>query len=220
MNLRLILLFAVFCYAFNTQAQELWLGGEAGVKLTNRWEVEAEQNLRTRENVTEWRKSLSELGASYEVFQFLELKAKFRHSVLHRKVNEQRVSGDIKLKTDVLKSDWKLSYRFRYQYEWKVDHSNDLAGIRNELELKFGYEKELQPYFSFETFHFLEDADDMKYRLTVGAKMEWIDNFTVNLAYRYQRNIPQFTEFGDEPDQTGIVSIGIGYKFDARKKKK
>lgn len=197
------------------QAQELWLGAGVKTDVSERVSASAENQIRFREYVEEWRLNLTQFGGSYTILPWMEVAGKYRYSLVHRKDNEHRLMGDVKLKTDVGKSDWKIDYRLRYQFEWEADGEDHLYQLRNKIRFTKKFNKLLKTSYAGELFHaFSPDFLPNRYRLTATVETRLLKIFEFETFIRFQREIEEAeTTFGDEPDQATILGMNISYKI-------
>ena len=161
----------------------------------------------------EWRMLFTEAGAKYELTNFIDIGGSYRFTTVHRKNNEHRITGELKLKTDVFESDWKVNYRFKYQYEWKVGETKDLVAYRNRFGIQYKLEDGFQPYLTYEHFYIPEDSDEAKFRVKAGIETELNKLVKLNVCYLYQKSFFQAQEFGDEPKQSSAIKIALSYTF-------
>ncbi len=204
--------FLLFSF-FEAEAQQLWTSIEANYKATKKWKFSLEESYRTNDYLEEWRILFTEVGAKRELTDYLDVGASYRFTTVHRKNNEHRITGELKLKTDVFDSDWKVDYRFKYQYEWKVGETNELLAYRNRFGIQYKLEDEFQPYASYEHFYIPEDRDDIKYRIKFGIETELSKELKLDVCYLYQRSFFQAQEFGDEPKHSSAIKLALSYTF-------
>ncbi len=202
------------------QAQELWLGAGVKTDVSDRISLGVEDQVRFREYVEEWRMNLTQFGGEYSVLPWMKVGAKYRYSVVHRKDNEHRVMGDVKLKTDLGKSDWKVDYRLRYQFEWEADGEDHLYLLRNKVRFTKKFNKLLKTSYAGELFHaFSPEFLPNRYRLTAVVETRLLKIFDFETFVRYQREIEEAeSTFGDEPDEATILGINLIYKIPLSKK--
>jgi len=201
--------------ALSSQAQELWLETGADAQFHKRMKAVVEQQLRFRDHLEEWRVNMTQVRLDYEVNSWMNIAGNYRYSIVHRKDNEHRLMGDLKLKHDLGESDWRVAYRLRYQFEWEADGEDHLYSLRNKLKFSKKLNKMVKTSFAGELFHvFSPELIPNRYRFTMGVETPLLDIFDFETFVRYQSEIEEAeTIFGDEPDEATIIGISIHYKI-------
>lgn len=202
--------------ALSSFGQELWLGAGVKADLGERFSGSVENQVRFTDYVEEWRLDLTQFGAEYKVLPWVEIAGKYRHTVVHRKDNEHRVMGDVKLETDLGDSDWEVGYRFRCQTEWEVDREDYSSLVRNKISVSNKFNKLLKTSYSAELFHGLSpEFSTNRYRLTAAVETRLLKLFDLETFIRYQSEVEEAeVNFGNEPDKGTIIGLTLTYKFD------
>ncbi len=157
-----------------------------------------------------------QLGLSWSVTDWLTLGAAGR---LLREADEngelwsrKRAMVDTALGFAPLK-DWKLSYRLRWQGEWRqVDDKGTPRRfyLRNRLQVKYQGFDWIAPYVSAETYHRVDEGKKTtgveKTRYTLGGDIKLNKHQGLDLYGRRQ------VMFNDDPDSY-LIGLEYSYRF-------
>ncbi|TNE88533.1 MAG: DUF2490 domain-containing protein [Deltaproteobacteria bacterium] len=186
---------------------EVWTAAEVEVEASKAVSLEVAQHLRMGMTPLDSAEALTDLGASFEVFEHLELGAAYRLGFVDlgdKPETRHRLAFDatVPLKVEGLK----LSLRERYQLRVGTDHNSERHVFRTRLAAKLKSEAlPVQPFVSTEPFVEL-GLGLTKWRNSAGVDVP-IGEHKLSLFYRMDLAMPA-TE-----DPTVHIA-GLAFKFD------
>ncbi len=209
--------------------------------LEDKLELKLGQDLRFNENSTALGLLFTEVGASYEVIENLELGGAYRYIYERDEksgANQWRMQADIGYSNKL--NRFKLSYRLRYQLRNYFKNSagkGDYATSKFRLACKVDYNIKnwkLDPYVKAELFHTSTTEDAIQYldevetgtielsglekvRITLGTSFKPFKKAKIGLYYRVERGFNTFpTYLGTStfnPETIYIFGVNLSYKL-------
>lgn len=193
---------------------QLWSSASLENDLGDRLELELEQHLRFDDNSSRFGSLLTDVGLTYELFEWLRFGGGYRFGY------QRDGSGDLVVRHRLhaqgqLRAEpadkLRLSLRSRWQETLRGAAAGD--GVRhkwrNRFEAEYRATKRLTPGASLELFHAVGNGDGIvldTLRLTFGADYELTKTSELGAFYRYEQ--PQ----ADPTDPTlHIVGVSYGY---------
>jgi len=142
-------------------------------------------DLRSKEDNSTLKKSITELGLTYKLTKYLRLGTAYRYSIYPDKFSE-RGSAHVLLsfKTGPLTH----RARLKFQRDEASDAlSQDYLRYRYTLRHKriYGY----RPFIDLENFRHLEESEDEKRRLDIGFNKKLNKRTNLELYYRFQEEL-------------------------------
>ena len=236
----LIALFTISCSLFTAQAQSddfgLDFSLEAQKKLSQKWSLSLEGELRTRDNAKTNDRWSAGLGVDYKVAKWL--KASAGYTLLYDNNERLNSSGkkyanywgtrhrfNFSLTASQRVGDFKLSLRERWQYTYRPEKTVQRYYVSDGSEadehtyggrgknvlrsrLQVAYDKKNLALTPYANVEFFNAWSLQKTRLNVGVDWDITKQHTVGAFYRYQ------TVRSDDDDlESDRHMIGVSYKF-------
>ncbi len=161
---------------------ELWSGVGFTYVITKDLEFDFGQEFRFDENINSFGQSVTDFGLSYDVFDFLSVKAAYRYRSFSS-YSRQELYGNISTGFDL--GDFKFSYRFRYHRKYS-EMTDSPEQYRNKFEIGYKYDKRLDPFVSADFFYSSLGEDKEKFykvRYSLGTKIELTRYSDIELCY-------------------------------------
>lgn len=154
---RLLLDAAVLCsLAVGAQRSDLGMWNTLSVnkEITDKLSVGIDQELRLRDNFNTLNLVYTNFGASYKVTDWFKFSLTYRFTDKHKDDLSwgirHRIMTDLLLK--IKPGDFSVSYRARFQWEWRGAGYSDRYGkvpeifMRNQIKISYKATKKLEPY--------------------------------------------------------------------------
>lgn len=204
-----------------TDGLGLWTGVATDFRLTKKWTINANAQVRFSDNIRVTRAYLGEVGVSYKLTKRIEVAGYYRYTGRLRKNKEtdtyyyrpyHRFYGEASYGQTFAKR-LKVDYRIRYQNQFKDDNDAivaDKSYIRNKLELGLRNESRFTPFVSADLFYRLSTPDlpggfdQVRYKAGTNiriAKNHGLDLFVFRDA-----------ELNNSGESTGLI-LGATYKL-------
>ena len=202
----IVFFFTVFNSILANVDYESWSSLEFGKKLPFSFELDFEQALRLKDNLSSFKQTFTETSVSYNMFNGMKFFIPFRYAVFKDKI-KKRISFGAAYKHNLNKISFR--YRIKLQKTYLDDKIfNPL--IRNKFTLGSKINKKLRPYVSQEFSHFVQDGqvDYDEYRLSVGVR--------INLGKKRETKIfyTQKIEGLSKKNQDKANVFGVSYAFE------
>ncbi|MGB1206498.1 MAG: DUF2490 domain-containing protein [Chitinophagales bacterium] len=199
LNIIILLLNSGFIWAqtsenklIETSETELWQGISVKKKITKKWSVGLEENIRLSDSGRRFETGLLETMLQYKLLKNIKLKAAYRYSFKPvTTANRQRLSVSASGKWKVNKR-WKWSHRVKYQYAFVRNRQESSKVLRYKTELTYNIRKsKWNPFFSAECFYRFSYKENLfdAYRLAIGADYKWHKRQTFNIAYMQEKEL-------------------------------
>ncbi len=142
--------FLTFLFCNSVEDEEFWYSAEINKKITEKFKVEFERQIRLNDDYSTKYKSLSETSISYQVFPVIELSAKYRYVVKTSKT-EERISFGSKFS---LSDNWYIpTYKIKLQQDFNEDNLPKDFVLRFKMNFDFPPLFNLNPSIYFESYH-------------------------------------------------------------------
>jgi len=185
---------------------ELWTGIELKKKITSKLKLELGQQIRMKDNWSQFHKTLTDLSLSYKIVPNIEFSGGYRYLVYNDK-EKHRFNFDSKID---LNTKYSPSLRFRLEQKTELDEEPDDIVARNKVSFEYPLSKQSTPYISYEIFHILVNESFLynQFRLGFGVKYEFIKKQSIKLFYTYEKNLEKINDI-----DTHIWGLKYGYTF-------
>lgn len=185
----------------------IWFGGGFKYKINKDFDFSFGQQLRLKNNSTQFDDWYNEAELSYSPIKYYKLSGGYRLSLKANNEIKNRVYIQ-----NTAKYKWKdneISYRLGFQAEFEANKPNDFA-----LRHKFGYEykinKRWKPSASVELFYGInyKEKEWYRYRFCAGVDYTPKKHHTLNPELLFQQ---QFN--AENPLSEFVVKLGYQYEF-------
>lgn len=172
------------------RSTNLWTGISISKSITKKISLEADAQWRVTNNLTTTGSYIGELGAGYKFNKHWEVSAFYRF-ISRRKYDKGDEAYVFKpyhrfyanLTYDHKIAFLKLTYRLRYQNQFKDDNGNlenDKSYLRNRIELAYPNKTRITPALSADLFYRMGEAfDEMRYKAEVDYKINKKNTITL-----------------------------------------
>lgn len=172
---------------------ELWQGIAVNKRLTKKWSVGLEENIRLGNSGRQFETGLLETTLSYKLLKKLKLDVAYRYSFRPITTpNTQRISLSASGKCKLNKR-WQWSHRVKYQYDFVANRQETDKQMRYKTKLTYNIRKsKLNPFLSAEGFYrfcFDEGNQFDRYRLALGADYKCRKKQDVSFGYIYESSL-------------------------------
>lgn len=194
------------------KVNELWSAAELDLRLTKSFSVGIDQQFRFVDT-TGLKGAISQLSFKQRLSKQWDIVAHYRFVNSPIKPNANRLMLSLAYKDRILKSDFRFSYRLRYQVEKDREELRPDHDFRNKLGLEYNLSKLVDPSLEYEIFLKADKSPDFsKNRITFALEWNLLSIIDIETFYRFQKDI------GDSnPDIQHIYGFGIAYGLDLRK---
>lgn len=185
--------------------KELWNSIGIKTKLPNSFELELEQSLRFKDQMSSFKQTFTELSASYEIIDDLKLFIPIRYALFKDKEKKRLSIGGS------YKYDYNLA-SFRYRIKLQRTHEDDELPtdlLRQKLSMEYKMNKKLRPFISGEVSHNykLKKYQYDENRLSFGIGFNLSKSRKIKIFY--VRKLEKITK--SNPDLINV--LGVGYDF-------
>ena len=185
--------------------KELWNSIGIKTKLPNSLELELEQSLRFRDQMSSFKQTFTELSVSYEIIDDLKLFIPIRYALFRDKEKKRLSIGGS------YKYDYKLT-NIRYRIKLQRTHEDNESPadlFRQKISLEYKMNKKLRPFISGEVSY---NYEMKKYqydenRLSFGVGLNLSKSRKIKIFYI--RKLEKITK--SNPDLINV--FGVGYNF-------
>ena len=185
--------------------KELWNSIGIKKKLPNSFELELEQSLRFKDQMSSFKQTFTELSASYEIIDDLKLFIPIRYALFRDKEKKRLSIGGS------YKYDYKLAnirYRIKLQRTHE-DNESPIDFLRQKLSLEYKMNKKLRPFISGEvSYNYkLKKYQYDENRFSFGVSLNLSKSRKIKIFYI--RKLEKITK--SNPDLINV--FGAGYDF-------
>ena len=184
---------------------ESWSSIGFETKLPYSLELELEQGLRLKDQMSSFKQTFTQVSIAYEIIDGMKIFVPIRYAIFEDKT-KQRISAGGSYKYDLKPLSFK--YRSKFQITFEEDEpSREL--VRNKFSIDYKINKKFKSYISGEVFH-LYDLDQYQYdeyRISTGMNMSIKKKRQLKIFYTYK--LEDLTR--SRKNQINI--FGIGYNF-------
>ncbi len=192
------------------QDAALWMGIDEEVDVSEKWEIQASQQVRLFKNMRAYDNSFVELGAKYKANKWYSVAPVVRLSNATM-ANGIRFQVDQTLTQDLPNKFW-IKHRVRIQYSDILPYSLDFYRLRYRLKAEKRIANDLVLFVEPEIFYFLKQGFNRfdQYRLEGGLVIEMLhkDALEWQLFYIYEEQINR-----ENPGITHIWGIEASLKL-------
>jgi hypothetical protein len=225
---RFISIIFIICFmqikSFSQSAKDFGVWTKAGLeyKLNDKLNLSFSEGLRMRENTTRLNSLYSELGLEYKIVKGIKTSLSYRSMQRLEKENyfsyRHRFAWDVNCK--YTNGRFTLGYRHRLQTGVRKYYTSKLGKIpawnyRHRFQVKYEYNKRIEPFISAEVNFQLYDARQMMFnnaanrlRYQLGTDIKLNAKSSISIYYMIQ------DEFNTEKETDQyILGIEYSYKF-------
>ena len=186
---------------------ESWSSIGFETKLPYSLELELEQGLRLKDQMSSFKQTFTQVSIAYEIIDGMKIFVPIRYAIFEDKT-KQRISAGGSYKYDLKPLSFK--YRSKFQMTFEEDEpSREL--VRNKFSIDYKINKKFKSYISGEVFH-LYDLDQYQYdeyRISTGMNVSIKKKRQLKIFYTYK--IEDLTK--SSTNQINIFGIGYNFKF-------
>ena len=187
------LILAAFCLALWTpvrvgaQDNQLWSSIGVDVTWASRFNLELEQQLRLKEQISTFKNTFTEISLAYKISKSSSASSNYRYLIYPDK-RRRRISLSGRYARDLTRLS--LGYRLKIQRETEAGESPE-DRVRNRLALSYRLTPGLSSYLEMEAFHQDDEGEYeyRKYRLTWGFKKKLTKVHSLKGYIRYQEEV-------------------------------
>ncbi len=171
------------------------------------------QDLRSKDDNSTLKKSLTELSMSYKINKSFGLGTDFRYSVYPDKISDRT---GVYVTTRIKTGPFTHSYRLKYQREDVNGHDLE-ERIRHKYGLAYKWNWGLKPFLEYEAFTDPQEPQwaIAKHRINLGASKKLSKTNSLKVYYRIQDEMDD-----DEVDRIKMIGLRFDVELKARKSKK
>ena len=199
------------CFLLAADDNQLWTAFVLQKDLPGHFELELNQEIRSKNNFSRFKKSITEIGLFYEFNKHLNTSVDYRYIIYSDKTGRRySLTGRYKLTTG------KLSHQYRAKLQRETVEGDDTENsLRHKYTVRYRNKRGISPYLALEFFYHLgERAPEMyKYRSTVGVRKDLTKRSTAKLYYRVQQEVRK-----SNPDRINI--FGLEYEISLKSRKR
>ncbi|MFC1619101.1 DUF2490 domain-containing protein [Candidatus Neomarinimicrobiota bacterium] len=190
---------------------QLWTALVLQKKLPGNFDLEFNQEIRSRDNFSTFKKSITEIGLFYSFNEHLNTSVDYRY-IAYRDKTGKRVglTGRYKLTTG------KFSHQYRAKLQQELIEGDATENsLRHKYTVRYRRNGGFSPYLALELFYQLgESTTEMyKYRSTTGVRKKLSKSSTAKLYYRLQQEVNK-----SNPDRVNI--FGFEYEISLKSSKR
>ena len=184
---------------------ESWSSIGFETKLPYSLELELEQGLRLKDQMSSFKQTFTQVSIAYEIIDGMKIFVPIRYAIFEDKT-KQRISAGGSYKYDLKPLSFK--YRSKFQMAFEEDEPTREL-VRNKFSIDYKINKKFKSYISGEIFH-LYDLDQYQYdeyRISTGMNMSIKKKRQLKIFYTYK------LEDLTRSRKNQINTFGIGYNF-------
>jgi len=221
----LVLVAAGSSYGQTQPDYSLWGEFALDIKLSKKFSLEFEEEIRLNQNISRLNYIHSSIGAGYRLNNALKFAFAYRFTGKYTFNDEfsyrHRLNLDASYRYSF--SDFTLTYRTRILSELK-NYNTDSNGKnpawewRNRVVAKYSYKK-ISPYIGFEIFYQIKDIRNPeldntwpKHRTSLGADYKINKRNEIGVSFLIQRGIDD-----DDPNELNVFGINYSYTLPTKK---
>ncbi len=182
---------------------QLWTALVLQKGLPGKFDLEINQDIRSKDNISTFKKSITEIGLFYNFNKHLNTSVDYRYIIYSDKTGRRvSLTGRYKLTVD------KFSHQYRAKFQQEIIEGDETENnLRHKYTVRYRRETGLSPYIAIELFYLLGESrlDLLKSRVTLGVRKKLTQRNTVKLYYRIQQEVDT-----PDPDRTNI----FGFEFE------
>ena len=186
---------------------ESWSSIGFETKLPYSIELELDQGLRLKDQISSFKQTFTQVSVAYEIIDGMKIFVPIRYAIFEDKT-KQRISAGGSYKYDLKPLSFKIRSKFQMTFE-ENEPSREL--VRNKFSIDYKINKKFKSYISGEVFH-LYDLDQYQYdeyRISTGMNMSIKKKRQLKISYTYK--LEDLTR--SNTNQINIFGIGYNFKF-------
>lgn len=197
---------------------QFWPQIQIGYELSDKFKLSLEEEVRLRENASQIKKELTDLGLTYKVSKFLRLSLNYRLELTYDNPDERSwrngIYGDITLRKEIQR--FRLDYRIRFQSP-KVEAISEISTqnqwLKNRHKISLEYNVKgirLTPEIEAELFLPFKRQESLafdEYRLWAKLSYGLNKKNEIGIKYGIQQEI-------NASDPLRAYILGISYSLD------
>ena len=201
-----LFLFFTLSIIYGVADNEFWTSITFEKKLPLSFQIELEQELRFKDQLSTFKQTFSEVSVSYKVFKGLSFNIPYRYIIFEDKI-KQRLSLGGSYKFSIKPISFKTRTKFQRTYEDEED-PDDL--IRNKISIHYKWNKKIEPYVSGEIFHIHNTGKDQfdEYRFSFGLAVNVPQKNSINIFYVFKKE--DITK--SSPNMINVFCVGYGFE--------
>ena len=184
---------------------ESWNSIGFETKLPYSFELEVEQELRLKDQLSSFKQTFTEISISYKIIDGMKIFIPIRYAIFEDKTKE-RISFGGSYKYNLKPVN--IRYRAKFQRVYTdTEFSSDL--VRNKFSIEYKINKKIRPYISSEVFHRynLNQYQYDEYRYSLGINLDLIKKKQIKIFYTYKM------EDLTKSKSSQINAFGIAYNI-------
>ena len=169
---------------FSENDTESWNSVGVELKLPRSFALDLEQELRLQNNFSTFKKTITDMSLSYNLFDGFKLFIPLRYSLSQDKI-KKRISFGGSYKQNFKLINFK--YRSKLQREYEQGKLVERI-IRNKVTVDKRFNKKLKPFIAVEIFHSLKNDqyENDEYRISVGTSFNLSKKNKLKIFYTYK----------------------------------
>ena len=207
LNSRYWLFFILLQWSYGIDDNESWTSIGFETKLPYSLNLEFEQGLRLKEQLSTFKQTFSEASLSYKIFDGLRIFIPFRYAIFEDKIKQRlSFSGSYKYSFKPIS----LKYRTKFQRTYEKEKTpEDL--IRNKFTIEYKLGKKIEPYVSGELFHLYNTDNDQldEYRVSFGFAIDLPRKNSIKIFYMYKKE----DIIKSSPDEINVFGLAYSFKI-------
>lgn len=169
----LILIYTLIGVISDANAQQLnhaiWTGVEAEYKLSKKWNVSLEEQLRIEGRPYFFNQLLTQVGVEYKLSKYIRSSISYRKTLVSEGYWTDRMDLNVKLRLKMGK--WKIQDRIKFQTDFGRNDS-DIYKLRNKLELEYKVKRRIVPFVFFDSFYSFAPETQRIYKIRTGGGID------------------------------------------------
>ncbi len=205
-----LLLLVIFPFISSAQSDDLqlWSSVKFSKKVNAKIRMELQEQIRWEDNMSQYKKSFTDLGFRYKVLKSHSLGMNIRIVNEFNEDKYMRMNLDGNSEYSLKTMPITIKQRVRFQQSWDSIGERDKSLFRTKWTLALKG-KLISPYISHELYWKLATQNEhSKKRYTLGINWNMLNRLKMKLFFRSQQ------EFNKKnPEQIQVIGFGANYKI-------
>jgi len=190
----LCFLYLLFNKIFGIDDNQFWTSIKFEKQLPYSLELECEQELRLKNQLSTFNQTFSEVSITYKINDRLNIHIPYRYAIFDEKI-KKRISfgGTYKFNLNP------ISVKYRSRFQRTKEQEKDIENlIRNKLTFQYMLDKKIEPFLSGELMHFpkAENQTLDGYRFSLGFTFNLPRKNSIKIFYIFKKG--DFSSSGSE----------------------
>jgi len=203
----LCIFYLSFHKTFGIDDNQFWTSVTVEKQLPYSLDLEFEQELRLKNQLSTFSQTFSELSISYKINDRLKIQIPYRYAIFDEKI-KQRISfgGSYKININPIS----VKYRTRFQ-RTKEQENDDKDLIRNKITFEYKFDKKIEPFMSGELMHFpnTEKQTLDGYRISLGFSIDLPHKKSIKIFYIFKKeDLPSLV-----PEEINIFGLAFSLEL-------